>query len=87
MDVQMPRMDGLAATRAIRLIPSAAARTPIIALTANVLPDQIAFYRASGMDDHVGKPIDPRELLLKIGLWSEVRSRGQAAPAMDGVSA
>jgi signal transduction histidine kinase len=87
MDVHMPRMDGLAATRAIRLIPSAAARTPIIALTANVLPDQIAFYRASGMDDHVGKPIDPRELLLKIGLWSEVRSRGQAAPAMDGVSA
>jgi CheY-like chemotaxis protein len=83
MDVHMPRMDGLAATRAIRLIPSAAARTPIIALTANVLPDQIAFYRASGMDDHVGKPIDPRELLLKIALWSDGRSRGQAS-ARDG---
>ncbi|KQV56304.1 MULTISPECIES: PAS domain-containing hybrid sensor histidine kinase/response regulator [unclassified Caulobacter] len=73
MDVQMPRMDGLAATRVIRGLPGAAALTPVIALTANVLPDQIAFYRASGMDDHVGKPISPRELLLKIALWSEGR--------------
>jgi signal transduction histidine kinase/CheY-like chemotaxis protein len=90
MDVHMPRMDGLAATRAIRLIPGLAARTPIIALTANVLPDQIAFYRASGMDDHVGKPINPRELLLKIALWSDGRPDEQAAPtdrAIDGVSA
>ena len=71
MDVQMPRVDGLAATRAIRALPGEAALTPIIALTANVLPDQVAFYRASGMDDHVGKPIDPRELLLKVALWSD----------------
>jgi signal transduction histidine kinase len=73
MDVQMPRMDGLAATRVIRGLPGAAALTPVIALTANVLPDQIAFYRASGMDEHVGKPISPRELLLKIALWSQGR--------------
>ncbi|WP_454758982.1 ATP-binding protein [Caulobacter segnis] len=90
MDVQMPRMDGLTATRAIRALGGDAAATPIIALTANVLPDQVAFYRASGMDDHVGKPINPRELLLKIALWSEGRDDGQAAPAgraTDGVQA
>jgi signal transduction histidine kinase/CheY-like chemotaxis protein len=69
MDVHMPRMDGLTAARAIRDLESEAASTPIIALTANVLPDQIAFYRASGMDDHVGKPIDPRALLAKITSW------------------
>ncbi|MGH1558624.1 response regulator [Caulobacter segnis] len=49
MDVRMPRMDGLAATRAIRDLAGRTAATPIIALTANVLPDQIALlYRASG---------------------------------------
>ncbi|WP_454714647.1 ATP-binding protein [Caulobacter segnis] len=90
MDVQMPRMDGLTATRAIRGLGGDAAATPIIALTANVLPDQVAFYRASGMDDHVGKPINPRELLLKIALWGEAREDGQTAPAgraTDGVQA
>jgi len=81
MDVRMPRMDGLAATRAIRGLQGEAAATPIIALTANVLPDQVAFYRASGMDDHVGKPISPRELLLKVALWSDGRVDGRSAPA------
>ncbi len=80
MDVQMPRMDGLAATRAIRAMPGEVGLTPIIALTANVLPDQVAFYRASGMDDHVGKPISPRELLLKIALWADGRQNdGQSS--------
>ena len=71
MDVQMPHMDGLAATRAIRGLTGRAALTPIIALTANVLPEQVAFYRASGMDDHVGKPINPLELLTKVAVWSD----------------
>ncbi|WP_421736999.1 ATP-binding protein [Caulobacter sp.] len=71
MDVQMPVMDGLAATRVIRALPGEVAATPIIALTANVLADQVAFYRAQGIDDHVGKPINPRELLTRIAEWSE----------------
>lgn len=88
MDVQMPRMDGLAATRAIRAWPSEIGQTPIIALTANVLPEQIAFYRASGMDDHVGKPINPRELLLKVSLWGDGRGRKLADGAtLDGARA
>jgi CheY-like chemotaxis protein len=79
-------MDGLAATRAIRDLAGEAASTPIIALTANVLPDQIAFYRASGMDDHVGKPIDARALLAKVASWGarrsgDGRSRSSGGPA------
>jgi len=60
MDVQMPRMDGLAATAEIRRIERVAGRpaTPIIALTANVMRHQIDQYRAAGMDGHVAKPIE-----------------------------
>ncbi|MBO9557935.1 MAG: response regulator [Caulobacter sp.] len=70
MDVQMPVMDGLTATRRIRAA-EAGARTPIIAMTANVLPDQIAGCLAAGMDDHVGKPIDLYDLLRTVARWTE----------------
>ena len=81
MDVRMPVMDGLTATRAIRGLACKAASTPIIALTANVLADQVAFYRAQGMNDHVGKPINPRELLTMIARWSDPVVRTVTAPA------
>ena len=84
MDVHMPRMDGLAAARAIRGLEGEAAATPIIALTANVLPDQIAFYRASGMDDHVGKPIDPRGLLSMITTWGARRAAAARSRSSGG---
>ncbi|HEY3889003.1 MAG TPA: ATP-binding protein [Caulobacteraceae bacterium] len=60
MDVQMPEMDGPTAARIIREteLSTGRARTPIIALTANVMPQQVAFYREVGMDDHVAKPIE-----------------------------
>ncbi|MBB5660418.1 PAS domain-containing protein [Brevundimonas halotolerans] len=61
MDVQMPGMDGLEATRRIRRMPEAA-NVPIVALTANVLADQIEACRAAGMDDHLAKPIKPEVL-------------------------
>ncbi len=86
MDVHMPRVDGLAATRAIRDLDSEAASTPIIALTANVLPDQIAFYRASGMDDHVGKPIDARALLAKVASWGARRSGDGRSRSSGGLA-
>ncbi|OYU69824.1 MAG: hypothetical protein CFE28_07275 [Alphaproteobacteria bacterium PA2] len=66
MDIQMPNMDGPTATRAIRNLPGEAARLPIIALSANVLPEQQAAYLAAGMDDFVGKPIDVAELMSAI---------------------
>ena len=71
MDVQMPIMDGLTATRRIRAMgDSAAARTPIVAMTANVLPEQVARCREAGMDDHLGKPINPMRLLQALDRWA-----------------
>ncbi len=71
MDVQMPVMDGLTATREIRAMEGArGASTPIVAMTANVLPEQIATCLAAGMDDHLGKPINPTKLLEMVARWS-----------------
>ncbi|MDR0293652.1 MAG: response regulator [Oscillospiraceae bacterium] len=59
MDVQMPKMDGLEATRRIRALPvSRRGRLPIIAMTANVFKDDIEACLAAGMDNHLGKPLD-----------------------------
>jgi signal transduction histidine kinase/ActR/RegA family two-component response regulator len=65
MDIQMPVMDGVTALRAIRGEEAASgrARTPIVALTANVMGEQVAAYRAAGMDDVVSKPIEVGALL------------------------
>jgi len=64
MDVRMPEMDGLEATRHIRSLERAGAHVPIIALTAECFTDQIAECSRAGMDGHLGKPFD-RETLLK----------------------
>lgn len=66
MDVHMPVMDGLDATRAIRAMSGQVSRTPILALTANVQPEQVAACRSAGMDGHVGKPIQIRDLMATI---------------------
>ena len=66
MDIQMPVMDGVQATRAIRALPGPAGRTPIVATTANVLTHQIEAYRQSGMNGCVAKPISPGALLVEI---------------------
>ena len=70
MDVQMPVMDGLTATRAIRALDLPRLKgLPIIAMTANVLPDQVQKCLDAGMDDHLGKPIDPARLLAVLSEW------------------
>jgi PAS domain S-box-containing protein len=67
MDMQMPQMDGLEATRQIRAIPSLASRKlPIIAMTANVFKEDIDQCIAAGMDDHIGKPINVEEVYNKL---------------------
>jgi len=66
MDVQMPGIDGLEAARRIRNLPGPAARTPIIALTANVMSHQRAAYLAAGMDGVAAKPIAPAALIGEI---------------------
>jgi signal transduction histidine kinase len=62
MDIQMPDMDGQAATEAIRALPGAVSRVPIVAMTANAMPEERAAYLAAGMNDHVAKPLSPRLL-------------------------
>ncbi|MBI1206961.1 MAG: response regulator [Azospirillum sp.] len=62
MDMQMPVMDGLEATRRIRELPEPASRTRIVAMTANVMADAAAQCAAAGMDHYLSKPIDRRAL-------------------------
>jgi PAS domain S-box-containing protein len=69
MDVQMPVVDGLQATRHIRASEAPGRRLPIIALTANVYSEQVAGCKAAGMDDHIGKPFQPIELLQTVDRW------------------
>ena len=69
MDVQMPVMGGVQATEIIRGLGGELAHIPIIALSANVLPEQVAEYRRAGMNAHLAKPINPHDLLAAIAQW------------------
>ena len=87
MDVQMPGMGGVAATQMIRALPGKA-RLPIIAMTANVLAEQVREFREAGMDDHVGKPINRAELRATLARWLEgvapwQGAEAEAAPTFD----
>ncbi|MBS1945931.1 MAG: response regulator, partial [Bacteroidetes bacterium] len=66
MDVQMPVMDGYAATRAIRLMGGDKARIPIVAMTANVMESEVQQCLDAGMDAFVPKPFKPEELAKAI---------------------
>jgi CheY-like chemotaxis protein len=70
MDVQMPVMDGISATRLIRSLPGPECDVPIVAVTANVLPDQVRAFRAAGVNDHVAKPFRRDELLSLVDRWA-----------------
>ena len=74
MDIQMPVMNGFDATRAIRKLPRAdAAAIPIIALSANVSPEDIAAGRESGMNEHIAKPLDIPQLMEHMDYWLNAR--------------
>ncbi len=67
MDIQMPVMDGITATKVIRKeLPSPQKNVPIIAMTANVLQEDVQLYFDAGMNGFVSKPFNPEELLLKM---------------------
>lgn len=68
MDIQLPCMDGVETTAQIRQLPNGTT-TPIIALTANVLPGDKERYLASGMDGYIPKPINPEELHKVLVHW------------------
>ncbi len=78
MDVQMPGVDGLTATRRIRALAPPACDVPIVAMTANVLPEQVAELREAGMDDHVGKPFRRADLFATISRWTAPGARRRA---------
>ncbi len=86
MDMQMPVMDGPAATVAIRQLPGQPAHIPIIAVTANVMPEQKALCTASGMNGIINKPINQDQLLAIIAGVGSCEKPAAEAPdqASDG---
>jgi len=66
MDIAMPEMDGLAATRAIRALPGPAARVPVVAWTAHDVPGMRGQTMAAGMDAYLTKPIVRANLLATL---------------------
>jgi CheY-like chemotaxis protein len=87
MDVQMPVMDGLLATRTIRALGAPASETPILAMTANAMRSDRDACLAAGMDDFISKPIDAEAFLRLVSrfmaadLWSEDEPADAPAPA------
>jgi CheY-like chemotaxis protein len=67
MDVQMPVMDGLEATRRIRVLPPPRGALPIIAMTASAFPSDIEACRDAGMDEYMSKPVDRKKLAEVLG--------------------
>jgi PAS domain S-box-containing protein len=85
MDVQMPEMDGLEATRALRAAGSGSlnANIPIIAMTAHAMQGDREACLAAGMDDYIAKPVSPAGLSALLGKWILRLDAGRPAGASE----
>ncbi len=88
MDLQMPEMDGLEATRQIRTLPGKLGEIPILAMTANVVADVKADCHQAGMQGFISKPINKQEMFLQLTNWyrKKCEARGVTAPAITASS-
>lgn len=85
MDVRMPRMDGLEATRRIRALAAPASQTPIVALTADAMPEDVQRCAEAGMAAHLAKPLTQARLLETLARLLD--RRGEAAARAPGCAA
>ena len=85
MDIQMPEMDGLQATRLICAGSPYEERPRIVAMSANAMPEDIAIARQAGMDDYITKPIRVSALGAALQKWGS-RATGHTAAPLDSVS-
>ena len=81
MDMQMPVMDGLAATRCLREREQGGGRIPILAMTANAMAGDRERCLEAGMDDHIAKPIDPEKLYAALLRWLPAFAHQAEAPS------
>ncbi|MCA4920995.1 MAG: response regulator [Roseomonas sp.] len=83
LDLQMPLMDGFATARNIRAMPDPLGQVPIFALTASVMPDQIAAAQEAGMDGHIGKPLSREALAIALAGLRKLPADQARRPDID----